>query len=419
MNILVIGSGGREHALCWKIAESPLLNKLFCLPGNAGTAKIARNIALSPLDFPAVKDFCRDNAVELVVVGPEEPLTHGITDYLQEHGVQVFGCSKAASMLEASKAYTKALCLEANIPTAEYAEFEALEPAAAYIRSKTPPLVIKADGLAAGKGVVIAYTIDEALQAAEETLSGRFGMAGNKILVEEFLQGEELSLFAVCDGRRALYLGSARDHKRAFDGDEGPNTGGMGTFSPVAAATNELVEEVMNTIITPTVETMASRGTPYQGVLFAGLMLTSTGPKLLEYNCRFGDPETQVLMRRYKGDIVPLLLGIASGNLSDIQIESQPGAAICVVMAAHGYPGEYVKNSVINGLDAAENIDGVQIFHAGTKLEGNKTIATGGRVLGITVLASGFIAARAKAYESIERINWPQGFCRKDIGKNA
>jgi phosphoribosylamine--glycine ligase len=421
MNILVIGSGGREHAICWKIAQSPLLEKLYCLPGNGGIQEVATCVTdVNQLDFPAVEKFCRDKNIGLVVIGPEEPLVKGAADYLTAKGIKVFGPSAKGAELEGSKAFTKKLCDGNNIPTAEYRTFTDANLAKEYISSKGTPIVIKADGLAAGKGVVVALTLQEALYAVDEIMGGKFGDAGATLVVEEFLKGTELSFFAVTDGDKAVYVGSAQDHKRAFDGDQGPNTGGMGTYAPSPLATKELEEVVMRTIIAPSISGLKKMGINYRGVLFAGLMLCEGGEiKLLEYNCRFGDPETQVLMRRMKSDIVPILLEAAEGNLKTTSVEIGSDAAVCVVMAAKGYPESYKKGSEIKKLSDAAKITNVQIFHAGTKEDAGKILASGGRVLGVTATGKTVKEARDNAYMAVDIIEWEDGFCRKDIALKA
>ncbi len=413
MKILVIGSGGREHALCWKISKSPLVNELYCAPANAGIGNVATVIDISSSDFEAIGKFCQDKAIDMVVIGPEDPLVNGLTDFLEQKGFLVFGPSKQAAMLEGSKAFTKHICDKYNIPTASYAEFEELEPAKDYVRKVGAPIVVKADGLAAGKGVVVAMTENEALAAIDDIMGGKFGSAGNKVVIEEFLQGTEVSFFAICDGEKAVEFASAQDHKRAFDGDKGPNTGGMGTFSPSPLMTENERKKVMESIIIPTVEGMKAEGKPFKGVLFAGLMMTKDGAKLLEYNTRFGDPETQSMLSRMKDDIVPLLLSAAKGELDSSYLPDMAGAAACVVMAARGYPEAYQKGSVISGLDGASEI--ANVFHAGTALKDGKIVANGGRVLGVTATGDSISEARDKAYAAVKKINWDDGFYRSDI----
>ena len=368
MNILLLGSGGREHALAWKMAASPLVDKLSCAPGNAGIAQECELVALDPADHAAVIAFCRANDIALVVVGPEAPLCAGIVDDLAAAGIKAFGPSKAAAQLEGSKGFTKDLCRANNIPTAAYERFTAAAPAKDYVRAQGAPIVIKADGLAAGKGVVVAQTLAEAEAAVDMMFDGGLGEAGAEVVVEEFLSGEEASFFALCDGETAIPLVAAQDHKRVFDGDEGPNTGGMGAYSPAAIMTPEIIQRTMNEIVLPTVRAMKAMGAPYKGVLFAGLMIGDSGPKLIEYNVRFGDPETQVLMLRLTSDLVPALLASCDGMLKSFDLRWRDDAALTVVMAANGYPGSYARGSVIEGFDEAGQIEGVEIFHAGTKV---------------------------------------------------
>jgi phosphoribosylamine--glycine ligase len=419
MNILLIGSGGREHALAWKLAASPLLTKLWCAPGNAGIAKEAECIALDVADHAAVIAFCRTNKVDFVVVGPEAPLAAGIVDDLAAAGIKSFGPSKAAARLEGSKGFTKDLCKANNIPTAAYERFSDADAAKAYIRAQGAPIVIKADGLAAGKGVVVAMTLKEAEDAIDMMLGGGFGAAGAEAVVEEFMTGEEASFFVLCDGEHALPLVAAQDHKRAFDGDKGPNTGGMGAYSPAPVFTDAIRDRTMNEIIYPTLRAMNAMGNPYKGVLFAGLMITDEGPKLIEYNARFGDPETQVLMVRLMSDLLPALIASCDGQLKNFDLRWFPDPALTVVMAAKGYPGDYEKGTRIAGLDRAEKIDGVEVFHAGTKASGDWILANGGRVLNVTASAKTVAEAQRRAYEAIGLINWPEGFCRRDIGWQA
>lgn len=415
MNILLIGSGGREHALAWKMAASPLLTKLWCAPGNAGIAREAECVALDVADHAAVIDFCGMNKIDLVVVGPEAPLAAGIVDDLAAAGIKAFGPSKAASQLESSKGFTKDICKANNVPTAAYERFRDADAAKAYIRKQGAPIVVKADGLAAGKGVVVAMTLAE----AEAAVDALFTAAGAEAVVEEFMEGEEASFFVLCDGENALPLAAAQDHKRAFDGDKGPNTGGMGAYSPAPVFTDAVRERTMAEIILPTLRAMKAMGMPYKGVLFAGLMITKDGPKLIEYNARFGDPETQVLMIRLMSDLVPALLASVDGELKHFDLRWYPEPALTVVMAAKGYPGDYAKGTTIEGLDDAAKIEGVEIFHAGTRTDGNKILSNGGRVLNVTATAKTVSEAQRRAYEAIDRIRWPEGFCRRDIGWQA
>ncbi len=419
MNVLVVGSGGREHALCWALSASPMLGRLYCAPGNAGIADVAGCVALDPMDFDGIIGFCKAERIGLVVVGPEAPLVSGLVDRLEAAGIPAFGPRANAAVLEGSKKFTKDLCARAGIPTAAYGTFSRLDEARRFIEAQGAPIVIKADGLAAGKGVVVAQTVGEAVDAAADILSGRFGAAGNELVVEEFLEGEEASFFALVDGRTALPLASAQDHKTAYDGDRGPNTGGMGAYSPAPAVTPAVVEAVMAQIIRPTVAAMAAEGRPFKGILYAGLMLTAEGPKLLEYNVRFGDPECQVLMVRLQSDLLPALLAARDGVLEHFDLRWKPEAALCVVMAAKGYPGAYEKGSVIAGLDAAGRVPGVTVFHAGTRKLGDRIVAEGGRVLGVTARGASVGAAQKQAYEAVRAIDWPGGFCRHDIGWRA
>ena len=419
MNILLLGSGGREHALAWKIAASPLLTNLWCAPGNAGIAREAECVALDVTNHAAVIDFCKANAVELVVVGPETPLAAGIVDDLEAAGIKAFGPHKAAAQLEASKGFTKQLCSEFGIPTGAYRRCTSAAEALDYVRSQGAPIVVKADGLAAGKGVVVAKTLQEAEAAAAMMFEGAFGSAGAEVVIEEYLEGREVSFFALCDGETAIPLASAQDHKRVFDHDQGPNTGGMGAYSPTPFVTAEVHDQIMNRIMLPTVAGMKARGTPFRGVLYAGVMLTVDGPKLFEFNVRFGDPECQVLMLRMMSDIVPALLAACDGELKHFDLRWYPEPAITVVMAAKGYPGDYRKNTRIEGLDKAAAIDGVEIFHAGTIEKDGAILANGGRVLNVCALGDTIAEAQARAYQAIDRIDWPDGFCRRDIGWQA
>ncbi|WP_346907934.1 phosphoribosylamine--glycine ligase [uncultured Roseibium sp.] len=419
MNILLIGSGGREHALAWAISNSPLLTKLYASPGNAGIAQVADLVSLDIEDHETVIAFCKDKAIDFVVVGPEAPLVAGLVDDLTAAGIKAFGPTRAAAQLEGSKAFTKGVCDEAGIPTAAYARFDTKDPALAYVREKGAPIVVKADGLAAGKGVVVAMTLDEAVEAVEACFDGSFGDAGAEVVIEEFLTGEEASFFVLVDGATALPLATAQDHKRAFDGDQGPNTGGMGAYSPAPVMTEELVARTLSEIIEPTVATMARRGMPFKGVLYAGLMITDQGPKLIEYNTRFGDPECQVLMVRLKDDILTLMLAAADGTLDKVSARWKDDVAMTVVMAAKGYPGSYQKGTEIRNLEDAAQDPDIEIFHAGTKADGDRILANGGRVLNITAVGKSVGEARDKAYAAIARIDWPEGFCRSDIGWRA
>ena len=419
MKILLIGSGGREHALAWKIAASPLVEELICAGGNAGIAQECEVVALDPADHAGVIALCRARGIDFVVVGPEGPLCAGLVDDLAAVGIKAFGPSRAAARLEGSKGFTKDLCREFAIPTAAYARFTAAPPAKAYVRERGAPIVVKADGLAAGKGVVVAATVAEAETAIEALFGGSLGEAGAEVVIEELLEGEEVSFFALCDGETAIPLASAQDHKRAFDGDRGPNTGGMGAYSPAPALTPELARRSMDEIVLPTVAAMKARQTPFRGVLFAGLMLTAEGPKLIEHNVRFGDPECQVLMLRLMSDLVPAMLACCDGMLKNFDLRWYADAALTVVMAAKGYPGDYARGSPIEGLEAAAAVEGVQIFHAGTKAAGGRILANGGRVLNVAALGKTVAEARARAYQAVDRIRWVEGFCRRDIGHRA
>jgi len=418
MRVLVIGSGGREHALAWKIAASPLLTKLYAAPGNPGIGREAELVKLDIADHAAVAAFCRDKNIDLVVVGPEGPLVAGIADDLRGEGIRVFGPSKRAARLEGSKGFTKDLCARYDIPTAAYGRFADLAAAKAYVEKVGAPIVIKADGLAAGKGVTIAMTLPEALAALDACFDGAFGAAGAEVVVEEFLTGEEASFFCLCDGTTALPFGTAQDHKRVGDGDVGPNTGGMGAYSPAPVMTPEMVERTMREIIEPTMRGMAELGAPFAGILFAGLMITDKGPKLIEYNTRFGDPECQVLMMRLKDDLLVLLNAAVDGQLAHTSIRWRDDAALTVVMAARGYPGTPEKGSVIRGLEEAAS-GGAEIFHAGTAINGGALVANGGRVLNVTATGATVAEAQQRAYAALDRIDWPQGFCRRDIGWQA
>jgi len=418
MRILVIGSGGREHALAWAIAKSPRCEKLFVMPGNGGTETFAENVPVDITDHAAVLGFAKSNAVDFIVIGPDAPAVAGLGDDARAAGFLCFGPSKAAAQLEGSKAFTKALCDEANVPTAAYARFETEAEALAYVHDQGAPIVIKADGLAAGKGVTVAMTMEEAADAVRDCFSGAFGESGSVVVIEEYLEGEEASIFALCDGESVVMLPSAQDHKRVWDGDRGPNTGGMGAYSPAPVMTPDITAQVENEIILPSIRRMAERGTPFTGVLFAGIMVTAEGPKLIEYNVRFGDPECQVLMLRLKSDALELLEATAKGELHTVTPEFSDEVALTVVHAAKGYPVNPEKGSEIKGVDG---LDGPQlkVFHAGTVRRDGRLIANGGRVLNVTALGATVSEARERAYEAIDRIDWPEGFYRKDIGWRA
>jgi phosphoribosylamine--glycine ligase len=422
MKVLVVGGGGREHALCWTIAASPLCHKLFCAPGNAGIAEEAECVPIAAEDIGGLLAFVQKEAIDYVVVGPEGPLVLGLVDRLAAIGVKAFGPSAAAAQLEGSKGFTKDLCAKYDIPTAAYARFTDAAAAKAYVYEQGAPIVVKADGLAAGKGVTVAMTEDEALAAIDEAMAGgAFGAAGAELVIEAFLEGEEASFFALVDGETALPLATAQDHKRAYDGDEGPNTGGMGAYSPAPVMTAALIEETMARIVRPTVAAMKAEGMPFKGVLYAGLMITKNGPELIEYNVRFGDPECQVILMRLMSDLLPALIASTDGVLSAFDLRWYPEPALTVVMAAKGYPGAYEKGSVIRGLDLAPgNSDDVQVFHAGTKAGPNgEILANGGRVLNVTAMAPSIKEAQALAYTAVDKIDWPEGFCRRDIGWRA
>jgi phosphoribosylamine--glycine ligase len=420
MRILVTGGGGREHALCWAISASPLCTKLFCAPGNAGIAQVAQCIDVPIEDVEGQVALALAEKIDFVVVGPEGPLVAGLADRLTKVGIKVFGPSAEAAQLEGSKGFTKDLCRRHHIPTGAYERFVDLDKALAYIQKQGAPIVVKADGLAAGKGVVVAETVEQAEGAVRDMLAGnRFGAAGASVVIEEFLDGEEASLFALTDGEHALALAGAQDHKRAFDGDKGPNTGGMGAYSPAPILDAAMVERAMNEIVLPTVKAMKADGIPFKGVLYAGLMIGANGPKLIEYNCRFGDPETQPMMMRLKSDIVPALLACADGGLKHLDLRWSDEAALTVVMAANGYPDAYKKGSEILGLEAAGQVEGVQVFHAGTRADGEHVLANGGRVLNVTAIAPTVEQARERAYKAVDLIDWPEGFCRRDIAWRA
>ena len=418
MNVLLIGSGGREHALAWKISASPLLARLYATPGNPGIARHAECVALDVADHAQIVAFAKEKDIGLVVVGPEAPLVAGLADDLHAAGIRVFGPSAKAAQLEGSKGFTKDLCARYAIPTATYGRFDNAADARAYAQEVGAPVVVKADGLAAGKGVTVAMELDEALAAIDACFEGAFGAAGAEVVVEEFLEGEEASFFFLCDGTTALPFGTAQDHKRVGDGDTGPNTGGMGAYSPAPVLTPELEARVIAEIVEPTMRGMAEMGMPFSGVLYAGLMLTQDGPKLIEYNVRFGDPECQVLMLRLEDDLLPLLLASAEGRLAAFSPRWRDEAALTVVMAANGYPGTPEKGSVISGVDDV-GAD-VRVFHAGTARDAaGRLVAAGGRVLNVTAAGATVSQAQARAYAAIDRIDWPGGFCRRDIGWRA
>ncbi|PZP56024.1 MAG: phosphoribosylamine--glycine ligase [Micavibrio aeruginosavorus] len=420
MKILLVGSGGREHALAWKLLQSERCDHLYVAPGNAGIAQIAQCVPIKVEEIDELTVFAKENDIGLVVVGPEVPLVMGLADKLKAENIPVFGPSAKAAQLEGSKGFMKDLCKKYNIPTASYERFTNLEKALAYIEREGAPIVIKADGLAAGKGVIVAETLEDAKDAAKDMLSGNsFGNAGASIVVEEFMEGEEVSFFAICDGEHVLAMSSAQDHKRVFDGDKGPNTGGMGAYSPARLMTPELKDKIMERIIHPTVDAMKAENMPFTGVLFAGLMIVDGEPKLIEYNARFGDPECQTLMLRLQSDLVNVLEAAATGQLNMLSLTWSDEPAICVVMAADGYPGAYKKNTLIRNLDAAAQVPKVHIFHAGTSMLDGNIVATGGRVLGVCAVEKTLKDARDLAYEAIDKIDWEDGFCRKDIAWRA
>jgi len=415
MDILILGSGGREHALAWAIRQNPKCDRLICAPGNAGIAAVADCVALDIMNPAAVVALAKVENIGFVIIGPEAPLAAGVADALRAEGILTFGPSAVAAQLESSKAFTKEICDASGAPTAAWARFTTAPPALAYVRERGAPIVIKADGLAAGKGVFVAMTLAEAEAAVEEMFSGGFGAAGDSVVIENFLCGEEASLFVLTDGTDILALAGAQDHKRAYDGDEGPNTGGMGAYSPAPVLSDALLEQALTTIIRPTIAEMAKRGTPFQGVLFAGLMIEDGVARLIEYNVRFGDPECQALMVRLGGQMLDALLACAEGQLANAQLNWADDHAVTVVMAAQGYPGAYRKGEVIGGIDAANALPGVQVFHAGTTLTGGQTVSNGGRVLNVTARANSLQAARDLAYQAVALIEWPGGYFRKDI----
>jgi phosphoribosylamine--glycine ligase len=420
MKILVVGGGGREHALCWAIAASPLCTRLTCAPGNAGIAAEAECVPIAAEDIDGLVAFAHREAIDFVIVGPEQPLVAGLVDRLAEVGIKAFGPRAAAAALEGSKGFMKDFCARHGIPTARYARFTDAAAARAHVRAHGAPIVVKTDGLAAGKGVVVAMTVDEALAAIDAAMvAGQFGTAGAELVIEEFLAGEEASFFALCDGTHALPLAAAQDHKRVGDGDTGPNTGGMGAYSPAPVVDAAMTERIMAEIVRPTLAGMRAEGRPFVGVLFAGVMIGPDGPRLIEFNVRFGDPECQALMPRLMSDLLPALIAAADGQLANFHLRWRDVAALAVVMAAKGYPGAYAKFTPIAGLEAAASQPDVLVFHAGTARRDGGIVATGGRVLAVVATAPGIAAAQARAYAAIDRIDWPGGFCRRDIGWRA
>ena len=421
MRILVVGGGGREHALCWAISASPLCTKLYCAPGNAGIAEVAECVDVGAEDIPGQVALAQKLKIDFVVIAPDAPLVAGMADAFATAGIRAWGPTKAAARLEGSKSFTKELCRANNIPTAAYEHFTDPAKAEAYIRTQGVPIVVKADGLAAGKGVIIAETVEQAVGAVRDMLSGnKFGAAGSSVVIEEFMQGEEASFFALSDGEHVLPLLGAQDHKRAFDGDKGPNTGGMGAYSPAPVFDAALQKRTMDEIVMPTIRAMARAGTPFKGVLYVGLMIDARGnPRLVEFNCRFGDPECQVLMLRLKSDLLPALIASAEGSLKHLDLRWSNDVAITVIMATRGYPDSYPRGSEIRGLDAASKVEGVTIFHAGTKRDGDRILANGGRVLNVSAMARTVEEARARAYKAVDLIDWPEGYCRRDIAWRA
>ncbi|PZM09199.1 phosphoribosylamine--glycine ligase [Rhizobium tubonense] len=417
MKVLLIGSGGREHALAWKLAQSPLLTEFYAAPGNPGIAEHATLIDVNTEDHDAIAVVCRERAIDFVVVGPEAPLVAGLADRLRADGIAVFGPSAAAAQLEGSKGFTKDICARYGIPTGAYQRFSNAPAAKAYIRAEGVPIVVKADGLAAGKGVTVAMTVEEALAAVDDCFEGAFGEAGAEVVIEAYLDGEEASFFCLCDGTHALALATAQDHKRVGDGDTGPNTGGMGAYSPAPVMTPDMVERTMKEIIEPTMRGMAESGYPFSGVFFAGLMITAKGPELIEYNVRFGDPECQVLMMRLKSDLLPLLFACANGTLDKAVAVWSDDAALTVVLASNGYPGAYARNTPIASLPG--DTEDAKVFHAGTALKDGVLVATGGRVLNVTATGASVGEAQKRAYALVDRVRWDNGFCRRDIGWQA
>lgn len=419
MNILILGSGGREHSLAWAVKQNPKTDRLIVAPGNAGIALLAECADIDILSGQTVVTFCEENAIDFVIIGPEAPLAAGVADATRAAGILTFGPSAEAAKLEASKSFTKEICDACAAPTAAYARFTEAAPARAYVQAQGAPIVVKADGLAAGKGVIVAMTVDEALAAIADMFGGEFGAAGAEVVIEEFMTGEEASFFILTDGTNALPIGTAQDHKRVGDGDTGPNTGGMGAYSPAPVLSDAIAQRAMDEIILPTIREMARRGTPYQGVLYAGLMIENGQGRLVEYNARFGDPECQVLMMRLGAQALDLLLACAEGRLDQARVNWADDHALTVVMAAKGYPGPYTKGSIINGPDALPETSSQMVFHAGTTAKDGQITATGGRVLNVTARGTTLAEAQQKAYAMVDAIDWPDGFCRRDIGWRA
>ncbi|MFZ1416003.1 MAG: phosphoribosylamine--glycine ligase [Defluviicoccus sp.] len=420
MQVLVVGSGGREHALCWAIARSPLCERLYCAPGNAGIAEIAECLPIATMDLEGLTRFSANLGIDLVVIGPEDPLNAGLVDRLRAAGIRAFGPSARAAAIEGSKGFMKDLCARQGVPTAAYGLFDEPDAAKEFIHRHGAPLVVKADGLAAGKGVILCHNVNEAFAAVDHMMiEGAFGDAGREVVIEDLLVGEEASFFALVHGARAVPLATAQDYKPAFDGDLGPNTGGMGAYSPAPVITQAMITEIMQTIIQPTIEGLAADQRPFTGLLYAGLMITAAGPLLLEFNARFGDPECQPLLMRLKSDLLPALLACADGRMDDIRLDWHDEAALLVVLATRGYPGPYAGGSVIRGIEKAAMIENVEVFHAGTKALDGRIVANGGRVLGVGARAATIEEAQRRAYEAVACIDWPEGFYRRDIGWRA
>lgn len=420
MKVLVIGGGGREHALVWKISQSPKVGKIYCAPGNAGIADMSEIVDISASDVDGLASFAEREGIDLTVVGPEVPLTMGIVDLFEKKGLKIFGPSKAASEMEGSKAFSKTIMKKYNVPTAAYETFTSQDEAFAYIDKLGAPIVIKADGLAAGKGVTVAGTVEEAKDAVRDMMEEKsFGSAGEMVVIEEFMKGEEASYLVFSDGENIVPLSTTQDHKAVFDGDKGPNTGGMGAYSPAPVVTAEIEKEVLEKIIRPTIDGMAAEGKPYKGILYAGLMITDEGPKTVEFNCRFGDPECQPILMRMKSDIIPVIEAAIEGRLDSVEIEWEERATIAVVMAAGGYPGSYEKGKVITGLETLKDEKDLFVFHAGTSLKDGQVVTNGGRVLAVTALGEGVEEAIGRAYEAVKKISWDGAYFRTDIGKKA
>ena len=420
MKVLVVGSGGREHAITWKISKSPLVDDIFIAPGNGGTQNLGTNVNIKANEIDKLLKFAKENRIDLTIVGPEDPLVNGITDLFRENGLKIFGPDKKGAQLEGSKIFTKELLIENHIPTAEYMEFSDYDNAKKYIEEKGVPIVIKADGLAAGKGVTVALSFEEAENALRDIfINKKFGTAGEKLIIEEFLQGEEASYIVFTDGKNILPLASSQDHKRIYDNDKGPNTGGMGAYSPAPVIDKKMENKILKEIIEPTVKGMSIKGMPYQGILYAGIMVTEKGPKILEYNVRLGDPEAQPLLFRMKTDLVEIIIKLLEGKLDEVKIEWDNRPAVCIVMASGGYPGSYEKGKIISGIEEAQSDKNVFVFHAGTKFENGKLLTNGGRVLGVTAMGKDIPDAIQNAYNAVKKIHWEGAYYRTDIGKKA